>query len=423
MFIKYLIMFTMFRISYSSQSFFRNIQASSTRKLLLKCKRKYSNNLILGLETSCDDTGCAIINRNGELVAESLYSQNLIHLRNGGIIPDIARDLHVKSVEPVVTETLNNAKVSMDVIAAIAVTLKPGLPLSLSVGMKYAKHLARRYKKPIIPIHHMEAHALAVRMQHNIEFPYLTLLISGGHCLLAVVEDVTDFKLLGESIDMAPGEMFDKVARRMKLRNVPELSKLCGGQAVEIAATKATNPHLFKLPLPLADYKDCNFSFNGLKTSVLFNLHKKESEHQITADKLIPEVNDLCASMLMATSRHLVHRTQRAMEFCHQMNLIPDGKKQLVVSGGVACNNYIFNALMLLCNEFNYKVFRPTSKLCTDNGVMIAWNGLEKWKRGIDIVSDLNKIDIEGTSPLGVSLISKVAEARIPIKLMKIKMR
>ncbi|XP_013178192.1 PREDICTED: probable tRNA N6-adenosine threonylcarbamoyltransferase, mitochondrial [Papilio xuthus] len=400
-----------------------NRNVFSVRNELALSKRKYTNSLILGLETSCDDTGCAILNKTGELLAESLHSQNLMHLRHGGIIPDIARDLHSSSVEPVVSETLQQARVTMDDIAAIAVTLKPGLPLSLVVGMKYAKHLARKYNKPIIPIHHMEAHALVARMQHNIEFPYLTLLISGGHCLLAVVEDVIQFKLLGESIDMAPGEMFDKVARRMKLRNIPEFAQMCGGQAVEVAGSRATNPHLFKLPLPLADYKDCNFSFNGLKTSVLLHLHRKEKEHQITADKLIPEVNDLCAAMLMATSRHLVHRTQRAMEFCQQNNLIPDSKKQLIVSGGVACNNYIFNALSLLCHEFNYQIYRPTPKLCTDNGVMIAWNGLEKWRRGLDIVTDLNTLDIEGNSKLGESFISKVAEARIPIKLVKIKMR
>ncbi|CAK1604153.1 unnamed protein product [Parnassius mnemosyne] len=406
-----------------TQCFSTNRTIFSRRKLLLLSKRKYSEDLILGLETSCDDTGCAIVNNKGELLSESLHSQNLMHLRNGGIIPDIARDLHSMFVEPVVTETLRNAKVSMDSIVAIAVTVKPGLPLSLAVGMKYAKYLARKYNKPIIPIHHMEAHALAARMQHNITFPYLTLLISGGHCLLAVVQDVTHFKLLGESIDMGPGEMFDKVARRMKLRNIPEYSKTCGGQAVEIAASKATNPQIFKLPLPLSDYKDCNFSFNGLKTSVLLHLHRKEREHEITADKLIPEVNDLCAAMLMATSRHLVHRTQRAMEFCQQNNLIPDNNKQLIVSGGVACNNYIFSTLTLLCHEFNYNIYRPSPKLCTDNGVMIAWNGLEKWRKRLDIVNNLNTIDIEGTSQLGESLISRVVEARIPIKLMKIKVR
>lgn len=398
------------------------------KKLLLQQTRccnvsSKSNINILGIETSCDDTGCAIINEQGKLLSETLYSQNLMHLRNGGIIPDIAQDLHRTYIKPTVDKALEEAKLSMEDITAIAVTLKPGLPLSLAVGMKYAKHLARHFEKPIIPIHHMQAHALVARMHHNINFPHLVLLISGGHCLLAVVQDVNNFKLLGESIDSAPGEIFDKVARRMKLRNLPEYSKICGGQALEIAASKATNPHQFKLPLPLAESKDCNFSFNGLKTSVLYNLHRKEQEHNTVAHKLIPEVNDLCAAMLMATTRHLVHRTQRAMIFCQENNLIPQENQQLIVSGGVACNNYIFSALQMLCKESHYEIYRPTPKLCTDNGVMIAWNGLEKWRKDIDIITDFNTLDIEASSPIGESLIEQVVAAKIPTKMMKVKLK
>lgn len=388
------------------------------RKLYLTIP--YSNQHILGIETSADDTGCAIVNSKGELLAESLHSQNLIHLRNGGIIPDVAQDLHRTYIKPIVSDTLEKAKMSMEDISAIAVTLKPGLPLSLVVGMKYAKHLARRFNKPIIPIHHMEAHALTARMHYNISFPFLVLLISGGHCLLAVAQDVNHFQLLGQSIDCAPGEIFDKVARKMKLRNIPEYSKISGGKAIELAASKATNPHMFKLPLPLVEYKDCNFSFNGLKTSVLLQLYRKEKQHEIVADKLIPEVNDLCAAMLMATSRHLIHRTQRAMEFCEKNNLIPESNKQLIVSGGVACNNYIFNALTILCDATNYTIYRPPPKLCTDNGVMIAWNGLEKWRKGLDIITDIKTLDIEAVSPLGENLIPRVIESKILCKLMKI---
>ncbi|XP_072940759.1 tRNA N6-adenosine threonylcarbamoyltransferase, mitochondrial-like [Epargyreus clarus] len=394
-----------------------------TRNVPYVCKRNLKTFNILGIETSCDDTGCAIINNKGVLLGERLHSQNLMHLRNGGIIPDVAQDLHRKYIEPTIDETLKDAKLTFKDIAAIAVTLEPGLPLSLAIGMKYAKHLARTHNIPIIPIHHMEAHALVVRMQHQISFPYLTLLISGGHCLLAVVKDVNKFLLLGESIDNAPGEIFDKVARRLKLRNVPEYSQMCGGQAIEIAASKATNPHMFQLPLPLTEFRDCNFSFSGIKSSALYQLFRKEREHNITADKLIPEVNDLCAALLMTVCRHLVHRTQRAFEFCQQNDLIPEDNKQLIVSGGVACNNYIFNIMTMLCNEFDYKIYRPSPKLCTDNGAMIAWNGLEKWNRDIDIVNDLSSLDIKAVSPLGESLISDVAKAKIPTKLMKLRLK
>lgn len=400
-----------------------NIAIATKNRYLLQNiilpKNVYSTN-ILGIETSCDDTACAIINDNGDILSETLYSQNLIHLRNGGIIPDVAQDLHRTYIEPVVAETIKNSKLSINNIAVIAVTVKPGLPLSLAVGLKYAKHLARTYNKPIIPIHHMQAHALIARINNNISFPFLALLISGGHCLIAVVQDVNDFQLLGESMDSAPGEVLDKVARRMKLKNVSEYSKICGGQAIELAASKSTNPFLFKFPLPLADYKDCNFSFNGLKTSVLSKLYKKEKEHNIIADALIPETNDLCAAMLTAISKHLVHRTQRAMMFCQQNNLIPHYKKQLVVSGGVACNNFIYNSLKMLCDQTEYSIYRPPPKLCTDNGVMIAWNALEKWKKHLDIITNYNTLDIEANSPLGESLIENVIKAKIPIKVIKL---
>ncbi|XP_047514412.1 probable tRNA N6-adenosine threonylcarbamoyltransferase, mitochondrial [Pieris napi] len=383
--------------------------------------KRYSNALILGIETSCDDTGCAIVDSEGTLLSESLHCQSLIHLRNGGIIPDVAQDLHRRFIEPTVEETLKKAELSMNDITALAVTLQPGLPLSLAIGMKYAKHLSRKFNKPLIPIHHMEAHALVARMQQSITFPYLTLLISGGHCLLALVQGVNKFKLLGESIDSAPGEVFDKVARKMKLRNVSEYSQMSGGQAIETAASKATNPHIFKLPLPMADYKDCNFSFNGLKTGTFLHLHKKEKEHNIEADELIPEVNDLCAALLMAVTRHLIHRTQRAMEFCKTRELLSEHEGKLVVSGGVACNNFIFKNLTILCDDMGYKIFRPPPKLCTDNGVMIAWNGLEKWREGLDIVRDLSSLDIKAVSPLGENFIPNVKEAKIPMKLLKIK--
>ncbi|XP_041976411.1 probable tRNA N6-adenosine threonylcarbamoyltransferase, mitochondrial [Aricia agestis] len=398
----------------------RKLHSLFTKFNVSKVKR-CSSTLILGIETSCDDTGCAIINSDGKLLAEKCQSQNLVHLRNGGIIPDIAQDLHRTYIEPTVKCTLAEANLKMDDLTAVAVTLEPGLPLSLTVGMKYAKYLCRKFNKPLIPIHHMEAHALVARMNNEIEFPFLTLLISGGHCLLAVAKDVNQFSLLGQSIDFAPGELFDKVARRMKLRNIPEYSEMSGGRAVEEAALKAENPHQFLFMLPLADFKDCNFSFNGLKSSVLYHTLKKEKEHAIAADQLIPEVYDLCAAALMAVTRHLLHRTQRAMEFCEESGLIGKDRRQLVVSGGVACNNLIFKALTVLCNEYGYKIYRPPPKLCTDNGVMIAWNGLEKWRKNIDVFHDFSKLDIKATSPLGEDLSGKVSKAQMKIKLIKVK--
>lgn len=400
----------------------KNLIAVLSKKPFKHWTRRHSS-AILGIETSCDDTGCAIISQDGKLLGEHLHSQNLIHLRHGGIIPDIAQDLHRHNIESVVAKALENASMSVKDVAAIAVTTQPGLPLSLAIGLKYAKHLARQHNKPLIPIHHMEAHALAARMLQDVPFPFLVLLISGGHCLLAVAEDINKFKLLGESIDSAPGEIFDKVARRIKLRNRPEFAKLCGGKAIELAASRAPRNHIVNFPLPLSDQKDCNFSFTGLRSSLTYHLLKLEKEHETIADELVPEVFDLCYELQKAVAKHLVHRTQRAMEYCDMNNLLPKTKKQLVVSGGVACNDFIFNVLKMLCDEADFEIVRPPPKLCTDNGVMIAWNGLEKWRQKIDIktANDFKNIDILAVSPLGQSLIADVQNKRISMKVMKLK--
>lgn len=376
--------------------------------------------LILGIETSCDDTGSAIIDGTGNILGESLYSQNAIHTKLGGVNPLMAHELHRENIEVAVSEALHKANKSVKDVDAIAVTTKPGLLVSLQVGVKYAKYLAKLHTKPLIPVHHMEAHALVARMYQDLPFPFLVLLISGGHCLLTLVKDVEDFYLLGKGLDNAPGEVFDKVARRMKLKNIPDFSKICGGRAVELAALQATNPEVFEFPLPLLKYRDCNFSFSGLKDSLVRKLIKKETEHQIAGCELIPEVNDLCASFQHAVAEHLVHRTHRAILFCDKHGLIPPENRNLIVSGGVACNNFIFKAIESLACNIGYKAFRPPPRLCTDNGVMIAWNGLEKLKKGSAPKTDIALKDIDPTASLGKCLIEEVKKANIKIKRLRL---
>ncbi|CAK1553762.1 unnamed protein product [Leptosia nina] len=371
--------------------------------------------VVLGIETSCDDTGCAIIDSNGILHSETLLSQNVIHLRYGGVNPLIARDLHRDNIELAVTETLNKASMRIEDIDAIAVTLKPGLLFCLQIGVKYAKYLSKSFHKPLIPIHHMEAHALVARMHHNIDFPFLTLLISGGHCLLSLVRDVDDFLLLGETLDNAPGEVLDKVARRMKLRNLPEYSVLPGGRAVELAAEKANNPYKFHFPIPLNKMRDCNFSFSGLKDVLCRYLYKKELEHNIKGDEIIPEHNDLCAAFQLAIAKHIVHRTERALRFCIRRNYLPEDEINLVVSGGVACNNFIFKCLEHWGNKTGCNVYRPPSKLCTDNGIMIAWNGVEKMKKS-NCFTKINLNNIDPVAPLGINIKDKVRNDDIYVK-------
>ncbi|CAG9838681.1 unnamed protein product [Diabrotica balteata] len=396
-----------------------------TTKILNSIKnfRSYSSKrgVILGIETSCDDTGCAIVDTDGNILGEALNSQHLIHLNNGGIIPPIAQDLHRKNIEKVVTKAIQNANISFADIDAIATTVKPGLPLSLLIGTKYGKHLCRKYNKPFMPIHHMEAHALTARMHDkSIEFPFLVLLISGGHCLLVVAESVDKFLLLGETIDDAPGETFDKMARRMKLKNIPKYSTLSGGQAIELAATKADNPLAYKFTIPLLMYKNCNFSFAGIKNQLLLQLQREEKEKEVPADGIIPGVDNLCASFQLVVTRHICHRVQRAMEYVFMKKLIPPDKQTLVVSGGAACNNFIAKGLSMVCDEVGYKLVRPPPKLCTDNGVMIAWNGVERWKENIGVYKNFEHIDIEKSAPLGESLIEDVEREQISCTWVKL---
>ncbi|XP_047020010.1 probable tRNA N6-adenosine threonylcarbamoyltransferase, mitochondrial [Helicoverpa zea] len=377
--------------------------------------------VILGIETSCDDTGCAIIDGSGRLLSDSLYSQTAVHTRYGGVNPLVAHELHRMNIDKAVTDSLQKANITIEDVDAIAVTTRPGLLLSLQIGAKYARYLSRIHSKPLIPIHHMEAHALVARMYHDIQFPFLVLLISGGHCLLSLAKDVNDFELLGKGLDNAPGEVFDKVARRMKLRNIPEYSKISGGRAVELAAQKSTNQDLFEFPLPLARYRDCNFSFSGLKDSLERKLLKKEEEHNAIGDELIPEVYDLCAAFQLAVAEHLAHRTERAMKYCEKNNLIKPDNRVIVVSGGVACNNFIFKSIEYIGSKMGYTAYRPPPNVCTDNGVMIAWNGLEKLRIQCDIRTDFSLKEVEPESPLGKNLIENVKAAYIQTKVTRLK--
>ncbi|XP_063621297.1 tRNA N6-adenosine threonylcarbamoyltransferase, mitochondrial-like [Cydia splendana] len=378
------------------------------------------NTLVLGIETSCDDTGCAIVNGVGNILGESLYSQNVRHLKYGGINPTIAHELHRDNIAKAVNGALDTASICMDSIDAIAVTVKPGLMNSLEVGVRYAKHLSRLHNKPLIPIHHMEAHALVARMYHDIPFPFLALLISGGNSLLAAFRDVDDVLLLGDTLDNSPGEIMDKVARRMKLRNILEYSQVAGGRAIELAAKKADKPYMFEFPLPLVKLRDCSFSFSGLKDFVERKLKEKESEHRIIGDGIIPEINNLCAGFLHGVAEHIAHRTERAVAFC-EANKIIISNKSIVVAGGVACNDYIFNSIKVIGDKRGYQVYRPPPRVCTDNGVMIAWNGIEKLKLNKDCAMLNSDVIVDPYATLGKNITNDVKAADIQIRVTRIR--
>lgn len=306
---------------------------------------------------------------------------------------------------------------------AIAVTNRPGLALSLMVGFRYARHLSRKYNKPIIPVHHMHAHALTARMENDIDFPFLCLLISGGHSLLTFVRDVNDFILLGESLDDAPGEAFDKIARRLKLRNLTQFDNKNGGQAIEEAARLCKEPtDKYNFPLMLSHYRDCQFSFAGLKSKAERHIKRQEWKLKLDVDQVIPDYTDFCANVLGAITRHICKRTQRAMEYCESQKLFNDVKRTLVISGGVASNDFIFTALDQLCQEMDFKAIRPRRQLCTDNGIMIGFTGVEMFRRNLDIChpSRIDELDYSSKCPVGESHIDKVKEMNIACNWVKI---
>ncbi|XP_051478924.1 tRNA N6-adenosine threonylcarbamoyltransferase, mitochondrial isoform X2 [Apus apus] len=333
--------------------------------------KQHLGKLVLGIETSCDDTGAAVVDDAGRVLGEALHCQKEIHLQSGGIIPVVAQQLHRENIEQVVEEALSVSGVSVHQLAAIATTVKPGLALSLEVGLRYSLNLVNRYQKPFIPIHHMEAHALTIRLTQHLEFPFLVLLLSGGHCILAVAQGVSDFLLLGQSIDIAPGDMLDKVARRLSLRKHPECQSMAGGKAIEhLARGGSWQQHAF--PLPMQQHRNCQFSFSGLQNLVNKAIVQKEREEGIEEGEILSCAQDIAAAVQHAVAVHIIQRTYRAMLFCIKNSILPSKSATLVVSGGVASNQYIRRGLQTLADANDFAFLCPPPRLCTDNGVMIA---------------------------------------------------
>lgn len=323
-----------------------------------------------------------------------------------------------------VTECLEKSEIKGEDLDAIAITNRPGLALSLKVGLMYARHLCRKYNKPLIPVHHMHAHALSAKIENNVNFPFVCLLISGGHSLVTFVRDVNDFILLGDSLDDAPGEALDKIARHLKLRNLKQFDNKSGGQAIEEAAGLCKEPtDKYYFPLQLRFYRDCQFSFAGLKNVAKKHITREEKKLNLDVDQVIPDYPNFCANVLGAIARHICHRTQRAIEYCESNKWLDNvDQRTLVVSGGVASNNFIFNSLHQLCEIMNVKAIRPTRKLCTDNGIMIAYTGVELFRKNLDIIdpSNINNVDIYPKCIIGESYIDKVKEANMACNWAKI---
>nr|XP_016846968.1 PREDICTED: probable tRNA N6-adenosine threonylcarbamoyltransferase, mitochondrial isoform X3 [Anolis carolinensis] len=298
------------------------------RRISLHCGKCSSTKIVLGIETSCDDTGAAVVDETGNILGEALHSQNEVHLKTGGIIPPVARQLHQENIERIVQQALSLSGVCVDELSAVATTVKPGLALSLGVGLDYSLELVQKYKKPFIPIHHMEAHALTVRLTDPVEFPFLVLLLSGGHCILAVAQGVADFLLLGQTLDIAPGDMLDKISRRLFLQKHPNCSGLSGGKAIEKLAQQGNGLH-YKFKIPMERHADCNFSFAGLQSQVTRMIEQKERTEGLQEGQLLSCVSDLAAAVQYTVTAHIAKRTHRAILFCRRKCILPQKRATL----------------------------------------------------------------------------------------------
>nr|XP_031534132.1 probable tRNA N6-adenosine threonylcarbamoyltransferase, mitochondrial isoform X2 [Vicugna pacos] len=357
-------------------------------------RKLFLHKLVLGIETSCDDTAAAVVDETGNVLGEAIHSQTEVHLKTGGIIPPVAQQLHRENIQRIVQEALSASNISPSDLSAIATTVKPGLALSLGVGLSFSLKLVDQFRKPFIPIHHMEAHALTIRLTNKVEFPFLVLLISGGHCLLALVRGVSDFLLLGKSLDIAPGDMLDKVARRLSLIKHPECSAMSGGKAIEHLAKQGNKLH-FDFRPPMQRAKNCDFSFSGLQHIVDKTIMQKEKEEGIEKGQILSSAADIAAAVQHTIACHIAKRTHRAILFCKQRDLLCQSNAVLVVSGGVASNLYIREALEIVTDATRCTLLCPPPRLCTDNGIMIAWNGVERLRAGLGILHNTDGIRYE----------------------------
>ncbi len=328
--------------------------------------------LVLGIESSCDETAAAIVNDKREILGECVLTQ-LEHKTYGGVVPEIAARCHLEHIDEILEETFKRAGIQPCDIDAVAASAGPGLIGGVVIGVMAAKALALALDKPFIAVNHLEGHALCARLSDDVEYPYLLLLVSGGHCQILIVKGVGDFERLGTTIDDAAGEAFDKVAKMLGL-GYP------GGPMIEKMA-ELGNEDRFVLPRPLWNSGDCNLSFSGLKTAVRKIIESYSPDNNIEHAILHKQdVADICAGFQLAATESLLHKLKTAIAVYRTR--YPQGK-DLVVSGGVAANTYLRQKLQQLADTEGLKFAAPPIRFCTDNGVMIAWAGMERALKGM----------------------------------------
>ena len=321
--------------------------------------------IFLGIETSCDETAAAIVKEHndgtGEILSNIVSSQVEEHREFGGIVPEVAARAHVEIIEFIVQKAIKESKLNLENLDGIAATAGPGLIVCLTVGLNIGKAIAGSLKKPFIAVNHLEGHALSPKINNKIEFPYLLLLISGGHTQFLEVNGINNYKRLGTTIDDALGAAFDKTAKLLGI-------EFPGGPKIEEWAKKGDEDY-FKLPKPILKTGGCNLSFAGLKTAVLRTSKKLKNEK---------EKYHLAASFQKTINEILYEKTKVAME--EFLKNKKNRKNIFVIAGGVASNLSIRKNLTELSKEKNFTSIFPPINLCSDNAAMIAWAGIERYK-------------------------------------------
>ena len=321
--------------------------------------------IILGIETSCDETAVSLIqdDESGipKILSNVVSSQFDIHKEFGGVVPELAARSHAEKIDIIAKKAIEESEISLNEISAVAATAGPGLIVCLSVGLNFGKAFASSLEKPFIAVNHLEGHALSPKLNSKLSYPYLLLLISGGHTQFLSVKDLGEYKRLGTTIDDALGEAFDKTAKLLGV-------EFPGGPQIEILAKKG-NPNKYDLPKPIFNKGGCNLSFAGLKTAIL-----RISKNIITEQ----EKFDLAASFQKTIEEILYKKTKIAFNEFEKLNQLKE--KIFVVSGGVAANKKIRSMLKNLCDEKNYQSLFSPIEFCGDNAAMIAMVGLEKFK-------------------------------------------
>ena len=315
--------------------------------------------LVLGIETSCDETGLALYDSKEGLIADELFSQIEIHKDYGGVVPELASRDHADRVLPLLTNLLKSSGKVLDDIDLIAYTAGPGLKGCLLVGSTFARTLAYITDKPIISVNHVEAHLLAPFMEYpELSFPFFGLLISGGHTMIVNAEAIGQYEIMGETLDDAVGEAFDKTAKLMGL-DYP------GGPLIEKLAKEGVDGS-YKFPRPVLNKPNCDFSFSGLKTHIMLTWNASEKTEQVR--------KNISLELQNSVTDCLVGKLKRAYA--------EEGYPSIVISGGVSANQFIREKITNFAHSINAKAYYPTKKFCTDNGAMIAYAGYKKYEAG-----------------------------------------